>query len=257
MGWFKLLLLSLILLIPISSSGKDVKACIIDSYNIEITRQIKEKLEERLSGGIENIKFTKNQKECEVKILIGTPAVMKALKENDNKSKKIVYSFVLFPEALKLQTKKNFYGVRIFPLPTKTIKVFFRYTGERKAKVAVPISSKTLPIARLYLSSNQFKILPYKSRIEELYPKLKNYKYIYIFPDPQTLKIVNLLNLVRFAKGHKQILISGLPDLERYEINFIYAVDYDKLVDKLISLIKDTPKKKILPCPARVKVWSH
>ncbi len=250
-----ILLLILFAIVPVRLSAKEVKVCVIDGYKIAVTQRVKKSLERRIENGLNGFSLS-NGFECDVSVLLGTPAVVDAMKKGQ--SKKYVYSFVLFPELLKLTKKKRFFGVRIFPLPEKTLRVFYRYTGFAKQKVAVPVSKRTLKVAKLYLPQSSFKIVPFKDKIEETFNELRNFTYIYIFPDPQVLRIVNLLNLIRFAKEHKQILISGLPDLKKYEINFIYSVDYDRLVDKLVELVKErNPKEKLLPCPARVEIWKH
>ena len=173
------------------------------------------------------------------------------------KNKKVIYTFVMFPEILGLHKKKNFFGIRIIPLPDKIAEVFFSYTSFEKEKIAVPVSRRTQKIAKKYLSNSKlFKILSFDGDISRLKSELLNYKYIYIFPDPDVLKIVNLLKLMKFAKENEKIVITSLPDLDRYGVNFIYAVDYNMLAEKIIFLIKNTPEEKILSCPARVKLWN-
>ncbi len=232
--------------------------CIVDSYRIEATSYVKSLLEKQLNNFpvISNVSFNREKIEsCDPLILLGTSAVVKAMKRIKNK--KVIYTFVMFPEILGLHKRKNFYGIRIIPLPDRTAEMFFSYTGFEKKKIAVPVSRETQKIVKKYLSnSKHFEILPFNGDISCLKSKLLNYKYIYIFPDPNVLNVVNLLKLMKFAKENKKIVITSLPDLDRYGVNFIYAVDYNMLAEKIVFLIKNTPEEKILPCPARVKLWS-
>jgi len=253
MGWIRVLVLILSVLLPFVSSAKGIRACIIDSYDIQFTNYVKRRLEEILRTGHTLVSYS--QYGCEVKVLLGTPAVVEALKKGERK--KVIYTFVMFPELLKLKKRKNFFGIRIFPLPKRTVEKFFNCTGLKREKVAVPVSKDILELARLYLPSELFDIVTFSDDITSIYSKLKNYTYIYIFPDPNVLKVVNMLNIVKVSKTNGKILISGLPDLDKYDVNFVYAVDYDKLVEAIVKLLKETPKERLLPCPARVKVWNH
>ena len=231
------------------------KVCVIDSYGIAVTERVKDSLISYL-GKEEVVSYANlsEAKDCRVDVILGSPGVVEAL--NKVSDSKVVYSFVLFPEALKLDKRENFYGVRIFPLPVRTINKFFSWTGLKREKVAVLVSKSNKKIARLYLPSRFFKVIYVNAKVEEAFPQLVKYKYIYIFPDPVVLKLVNLLSLVSYAKSTGKILIAGLPDLKRYDINFIYAVDFNDLVRDLARLVYSTPSKHILPCPAKVKVWS-
>jgi hypothetical protein len=254
--YFILIVLACISFSPIfnrDSYAADV--CIIDSYKIKITQKIKDQLSMVLSqnGNVSYANYG-DTRQCRVKIILGTPGVVKELKKA-SPYEKVIYTFVMFPEVLGLDKKKNFYGVRIFPLPMRTINKFFSYTGMKKRKVAVIVSKMNEKIAKKYLPSHSFDILLINSRVEEAFPKLNKYKYIYIFPDPEVLKLVNVLSLVNYAKHTGKILIAGLPDLDRYDINFIYAVDFPALTRELVKLTRENPKKHILPCPAKVKVW--
>ena len=231
--------------------------CIIDSYKIGITQKVESQLSKLLSqtGNVSYANYD-NTYQCKVKIILGTPGVVKELKKA-SPYEKVIYTFVMFPEILGLDKKSNFYGIRIFPLPMRTINKFFSYTGMKRRKVAVIISKTNERIAKRYLPAHSFDVILINSRIEEAFPKLNKYKYIYIFPDPEVLKLVNVLSLVSYAKHTGKILIAGLPDLDRYDINFIYAVDFSTLTKELINLVEDSPKKHILPCPAKVKVWVY
>jgi len=237
-------------------NGKTV--CIVDSYRIEATSYVRSLIEKELNNlaVFSNISLDREKIEsCDPLILLGTSAVVEAMKKIKNK--KVIYTFVMFPEILGLHKKKNFFGIRIIPLPDKIAEVFFSYTSFEKEKIAVPVSRRTQKIAKKYLSNSKlFKILSFDGDISRLKSELLNYKYIYIFPDPDVLKIVNLLKLMKFAKENEKIVITSLPDLDRYGVNFIYAVDYNMLAEKIIFLIKNTPEEKILSCPARVKLWN-
>lgn len=251
-----LLVISFFLIYVYPVNGKAV--CIVDSYRIEATSYVRSLIEKELNNFavFSNVSLDREKIEsCDPLILLGTPAVVEAIKKIKNK--KVIYTFVMFPEILGLHKKKNFFGIRIIPLPDKTAEVFFSYTGFDKKKIAVPVSRGTQKIAKKYLSNSKlFKILPFDSDISRLKSRLSKYEYIYIFPDPEVLEIVNLLKLMKFAKENEKIVITSLPDLDRYGVNFIYAVDYNMLAEKIIFLIKNTPEEKILSCPARVKLWN-
>ena len=251
----RVLVLILIILLPLASSAGEVRACIVDSYGIQVTSYVKERLTELLKKKKYTLISYSARKSCDIKVLLGTPAVAEALKRGEKG--KVIYTFVMFPELLKLEKRRNFVGIRIFPLPKRTAEKFFAYTGLEKRKIAVPISGDMVNLAKRYLPSDLFDIVPFSGDIATVYPKLKNYSYIYVFPDPVVLRIVNMLSLVKFSKSSGKILISGLPDLDRYDVNFIYAVDYDELVDLIVELIGENPKERIIPCPARVKVWNR
>jgi hypothetical protein len=251
-----LLVISFFLVYVYPVSGKAV--CIVDSYRIEATSYVKSLVEKELNNFavFSNVSLDREKVEsCDYLVLLGTPAVVEAMKKIKNK--KVIYTFVMFPEILDLRKKKNFFGIRIIPLPDKTAEIFFSYTGLKKKKIAVPVSKRTQKIARKYFyNSELFKVLPFDGDISHLKSKLSGYEYIYIFPDPELLRVVNLLKLMKFANENGKIVITGLPDLDKYGVNFIYAADYDALVEKIISLIKGTPRERILSCPARVKLWN-
>jgi len=253
MAWLRVLLLAFTLLLPLVSSAKGIRACVVDSYKIKVTSYVKDSLVKRLRKSGVFVSLSNNG--CDVKVLLGTPAVVEALKRGEEK--KVIYTFVMFPELLALEEKKNFIGIRIFPLPKRTAEKFFNYTGLKKKRIAVPISRKMVGLAERYLPKDTFDIIPFSGDVATVYPKLKGYSYVYVFPDPVVLRVVNMLNLVKFCKSSGKVLLSGLPDLDRYDVDFIYAVDYDKLVDIIVKLVKGKPKERIVPCPARVKVWSH
>jgi len=244
----------LIYVYPVNSKA----VCIVDSYRIEATSYVRSLIEKELNNFtvFSDVSLDREKIEsCDPLILLGTPAVVEAIKKIKNK--KVIYTFVMFPEILGLHKKKNFFGIRIIPLPDKTAEVFFSYTGFEKKKIAVPVSRGTQKIAKKYLSNSKlFKILPFDGDISRLKSRLSKYEYIYIFPDPEVLEVVNLLKLMKFAKENEKIVITSLPDLDRYGVNFIYAVDYNMLAEKIIFLIKNTPEEKILSCPARVKLWN-
>jgi hypothetical protein len=250
------LVISFFLVYVYPVNGKAV--CIVDSYRIKATSYVESLIEKELNNFavFSNVSLDREKVEsCDPLILLGTPAVVEAMKKI--KKKKVIYTFVMFPEILGLHKKKNFFGIRIIPLPDKTVEVFFSYTGFKKNKIAVPVSRRTQKIAKKYLSNSKlFEILPFDDDISRLKSKLSGYKYVYIFPDPALLRVVNLLKLMKFAKENGQVVITSLPDLDKYGVNFIYAVDYNLLAEKIVFLIKNTPEEKILPCPARVKLWS-
>jgi hypothetical protein len=81
--------------------------------------------------------------------------------------------------------------------------------------------------------------------------------YIYIFPDRKLLKLTNLLKLIGWAKENKKILLTGLPDIAKFGVNFVYGVDLKLLAYKLASIAENEPEEKILPCPAKVQKWVH
>ncbi|GAB6076601.1 hypothetical protein [Desulfurobacterium crinifex] len=251
-----ILVISFFLIYVYPVNGKAV--CIVDSYRIEATSYVRSLIEKELNNFVvfSNVSLDREKIEsCDPLILLGTPVVVEAIKKIKNK--KVIYTFVMFPEILGLHKKKNFFGIRIIPLPDKTAEVFFSYTGFEKRKIAVPVSRGTQKIAKKYLSNSKlFKILPFDGDISRLKSRLSKYEYIYIFPDPEVLEVVNLLKLMKFAKENEKIVITSLPDLDRYGVNFIYAVDYNMLAEKINFLIKNTPEEKILSCPARVKLWN-
>jgi len=229
----------------ISSLARPQDVCIFDSYGIDATKEVLKLLKERLKDS--------NGKNCRVKIILGTPGV---IKERAGLSK-VVYSFVMFPELFGLDKRKNFYGVRIFPLPEKTAKEFFKTTKLPRKKIAVPVSRENLQIAKLYVKGRYFKIITFKKDPLEVKKELQKYDYIYIFPDRKLLKLTNLLKLIGWAKENKKILLTGLPDIAKFGVNFVYGVDLKLLAYKLASIAENEPEEKILPCPAKVQKWVH
>ncbi len=258
MGRFgRVVLIVVFLIFNLGTNALAVSVCIVDSYKIAVTKKVYEQLAMALShdSGISYARYGNSHK-CDVKIILGTPGVVKELK-SCYPYEKVIYTFVMFPEMLGLDKKENFYGIRIFPLPERTVNEFFSYTKMKRDKVAVVVSRKFLSIAKKYLHSKIFTIIPINSRTEEAFSKLEKFKYIYIFPDPGILKVSNFLALVSYSKYNHKILIAGLPDLNRYDVNFIYAVDFNRLTQQILKLVKTTPSTHILPCPAKIKVWEH
>lgn len=236
----------LVVLLNISAYATDV--CIVNSYHILPAEKLELKLKKLLKEHGNNIVSL----DCSVKILIGTPAVAEDLK-NDDKSKKYVYTFVLFPEELGLQYRKSYYGVRIFPLPDRTYKRFLKELSLKKRKVAVPVSEGMLPIARIYLNKRHFTIIPFKNSSVETFRKLLKYKYVYVFPDPKLLKIVNLVTLVDFCRDNRLLIFSGLSDLSKFNLDYVDKIDFDKLAKEIVFLVENSPREKILPCPCKEK----
>ncbi len=235
--------LILIFLLDISAYAADV--CIVNSYPIPPAKKLEEMVRKLLLE--HNHRIVKNG--CDVKILIGTPAVVKEMEREGHY--KVIYTFVLFPEKFGLEKRKNFYGVRIFPLPVKTYKRFLRKYALKEEKVAVPISRDMVPIARMYLPRKYFVILPFKNSPVETFRDLLKYKYVYIFPDPKLLKLINLVTLVNFCKDNGLLVFSGLSDLSKFNLNYVDEIDYEKLAKLLVFLVNHTPKEKIISCPCR------
>ena len=233
----------LIFLMDISSYAAEV--CIVNSYPIPPAKKLEKKIRKLLREHHHKIV----KEDCSVKILIGTPAVVKELK-TDGETKN-VYTFVLFPEKLNLQKRKNFYGVRIFPLPVRTYKRFLKALSLKERKVAVPVSKEMLPIARIYLLPKYFKIIPFRNSPVETFRKLLRYKYVYIFPDPKLLKLINLVTLVNFCKDNNLLIFSGLPDLKKFGLDYVDNIDYDLLAREIVFLVEHNSKKRILPCPCK------
>lgn len=220
-------------------------ACVINSYPIPPAKYVQEKFEEiweKEGNSLDCKKF-------DTKLLIGTPAVVKELKSRGNYKR--VYTFVLFPEVLKLDKRKNFYGVRIFPLPEKTYGRFLKKFHLKRKKVAVPLSRKVLKIAKLYLPKSDFDILEFKKSPTEVFSKLSNYRYIYIFPDPNLLKPINLILLLDFANQKNIKTLSGVFDLKKFNLTYVDEIDLDRLVAELIFLSKGRGKRKLLPFPCK------
>jgi len=221
--------------------------CIENSCDIPPSKLV----EEKLKSYIRKNGYRVSCYNYGAKVLLGTPAVEKELKSKDNRNYKRVYTFVLFPEVLGLVKKKNFFGVRIFPLPLNTYQRFLRKTHFKGEEVAVPVSKNMLSIAKIYLPKKHFKILVFKSSPLEIANKLKNYKVMYIFPDPKVLNVINLVTLIKYAKERNIKVISGLFDLNRFNLDYVDQIDYDKLAKYLIFLIQGKRSEKILPCPCR------
>ncbi|WP_456342166.1 hypothetical protein [Thermovibrio sp.] len=240
--------IALLLLIVFSSIafGDDRKVCVINSYKVppalELEKNLLELLKERgyliaLSG-----------KECDIKLVIGTPALVESLKRD--RFSKLIYTFVLFPEKFPVN-RENVYGIRIFPLPERTVKAFMKKKGLEKVKVAVPVSRKMVPIAKRYLPEEYFRLIVFRSTPTEVFNRLSRYRYVYIFPDPKLLRFVNLLNLINFGKENDLVFLTGLGDLKRYGVDFVQEVSYEKLAAEMVKLIESKPKEKILPCPVK------
>ncbi|RKQ63696.1 hypothetical protein C7457_0576 [Thermovibrio guaymasensis] len=236
--------LLLLILIPcIAYAGKE-EVCIYNSYNVPPALKLKKKLEEILEEKGYDVSYMADN--CDVKLVIGTPALIRVLKKED--FKKLIYTFVLFPEELHI-IRENVYGIRIFPLPERSVRVFMKEKGLNNIEVAVPISRKMLPIAKKYLPKKYFKIFVFKKSPSEVFGKLIKYKYVYIFPDPKILKVVNLVNLISFGKENGILFLTGLKDLKNYDVDFVHGVSYEKLANEMVELIDKEPKEKILPCP--------
>ncbi len=236
-------ILILILVFDVSAWAADV--CIVNSYPIPPAREVESRVRELLKEHHYNIVNSN----CNVKVLIGTPAVVKELNGNDNCKR--VYTFVLFPERLGLQNRENFYGVRVFPLPERTYRRFLKSLCLKKKKVAVPISYEMLSIARIYLKNPYFVPIPFKNSPVETFRELLKYKYVYVFPDPKLLKLVNLVTLVNFCHDNGLLVFSGLTDLSRFNLDYVDKLDFEKLAEDIVFLVENSPKEKILPCPCR------
>jgi hypothetical protein len=238
-----LLLLSLFVL-SVSSYGEDLRVCVINSYQILPAKR----LEQRVKSLILKEGYSLASNDCRVKIVIGTPALVKELQKAQYE--KLIFTFVLFPEELPIPSR-GVYGVRIFPLPERTIKAYAKKSGKKSLKVAVPVSKKIVRIAKKYLPKKYFNLLIFKRSPVEVFEKLKKYEVVYIFPDPKLLKLVNLLGLITYGKENGITFVSGLGDLKKYGVDFVQEVSYEKLADILVKLISQTPKEKILPCPVK------
>ena len=236
-----LLLLSFVL--NVSVRAADV--CIVNSYPIPPARKVELRVRELLKEQGDNVVSSG----CSIKVLIGTPAVVEELKKNCNC--KHVYTFVLFPEKFGLQRRSNYYGVRIFPLPDRTYKRFLTFFSLKSGKVAVPVSKEMLPIARIYLKKRYFVIIPFKRSPVETFRELLNYKYVYIFPDPELLKLVNLVTLINFCKDNKLLIFSGLSDLSRFNLDYVDRIDFEKIAQEIVFLTENKSAVKILPCPVK------
>lgn len=234
----------LVFVLEISVHAADV--CIVNSYPIPPAKMVESKVRELLKE--HHYRIVKSS--CSVKVLIGTPAVVKELSSNDECKR--VYTFVLFPEELSLKKKENFYGIRIFPLPERTYERFLKSLCLKRRKVAVPISYEMLPIARIYLKGPHFVPIPFKNSPLEVFSKLLQYKYVYVFPDPKLLKLINLVTLINFCRDNKILVFSGLSDLSKFNLDYVDEIDFNKLAQNIVLLVEEErPKEKILPCPCR------
>ena len=241
--------ITLFLLIFISSIayGGDRRVCVVNSYNVPPAKEVEKKLRKLLiSRGYTLV----GDEACDVKLVIGTPALVEALKKD--RFDKLIYTFVLFPEELPVN-RSGVYGIRIFPLPERTVKVFMEERGIERIKVAVPISRKMVPIAKRYLPQKYFTLIVFRNSPAEIFSRLSRYRYVYIFPDPKLLRLVNLLNLISFGKENGIVFLTGLGDLKKYGVDFVQEVSYEKLAREMVNLIEDNPGKKILPCPVKEK----
>ncbi len=239
--------LFLLIFIPyIAYAGE--KVCIYNSYKVSPALELKRKLEKVLKEKGYDYNVSSVDSNCDVYLVIGTPALIRILKKGN--FKKIVYTFVLFPEELHIK-RRNVYGIRIFPLPVRTIRAFMKKKRLQQIRVAVPISRKMLPIAERYLPRKYFRIIVFKESPSEIFDKLVTYSYVYIFPDPQVLKVVNLINLISFGRENGIIFLTGLKDLKNYDVDFVHEVSYEKLANEMVELIDKEPKERILPCPVK------
>ncbi|WP_456435018.1 hypothetical protein [Thermovibrio ammonificans] len=223
------------------------RVCIVNTYSIPPAK----KLEKLLRKELATRNYLVTEGDCTVRILIGTPAVEKALKDDAPGVKRNIYTFVLFPEVLGLNRRSNFYGVRIFPLPSRTVRDFFRSRRLRRRLVVVPVSKEMEKIATLYLPRKYFRVVTFSDTPTEVFRTLLRYRYVYIFPDPKLLKLVNLLTLLDFGKKNRLVFLTGLPDLAHYGVDFTEPIDYKRLASELVDLIEKTPRAKILPCPLK------
>jgi len=239
-----LLLIFLFLLQP--GYGKELKVCVVNSYDIPPAKRLEGIVAELLRGR----GYSLVDGGCSVKIVIGTPGLVKELKKR--RFKKLIFTFVLFPEEFySAFDGKEVYGVRIFPLPERTVEAFISIKRLKSVKVAVPVSKEMVKIARQYFSKDYFEILVFKDSPAEVFNQLVNYSVVYIFPDPKLLKLVNLLRLIDFGKENNIVFLSGLGDLKKYGVDFVQEVSYEKLAQELVELVESSPKEKILPCPVK------
>ena len=236
----------LILIFNLPVYAADV--CIVNSYSIPPAKFVEAKVRELLKQRNHRVVDS----DCTVKVLIGTPAVVNELKKENNCKK--VYTFVLFPEKFNLGKREDFWGVRVFPLPEKTYKRFLKtFCLKKKGKVAVPVSRSIVPIAQMYLPKRDFVIIPFDKSPVEVFRILLKYSYVYVFPDPKLLKLVNLITLVNFCKDNRLLIFSGLSDLSKFDLDYVDEIDYNKLVEKIVFLVENNPKIKILSCPCKEK----
>jgi len=86
MAWLRVLLLAFTLLLPLVSSAKGIRACVVDSYKIKVTSYVKDSLVKRLRKSGVFVSLSNNG--CDVKVLLGTPAVVEALKRGEEKKRR-------------------------------------------------------------------------------------------------------------------------------------------------------------------------
>jgi hypothetical protein len=238
------LLITLLLPCSVRAVDRDLTVCVFNSYTIEPAKKLEKLIYQKLS--LKN--YILSDKNCDVEIVIGTPELMERLEKDS--FKKLIYTFVLFPEEVKTD-KENVYGVRIFPLPERTLKAFKERENLKEITVAAPISRRMVKIAQLYLDDEEFKKIIFSESPTEIYGELKRYRYVYIFPDPKLLKRINMIDLITFGKKHGIKFLSGLGDLKEYGVDFVQEVSYEKLAEALVSLIEEEPEERILPCPVK------
>ncbi len=249
----------ILILLLLSLSSAFAQVCVVKSYSFDAMNKVALLIISDLSRDVrlmspEEIKFGIK---CRNFVLLGSPAVLK-VKDIYSRRKLYVYSFVLFPEELGLEKYENFIGIRIFPLPTRTVDKFSELANRKVKKVALIVGEKTKDVAARYVKGDKrFKIVVVKNDIGEILDKLQNYKYIYLFPDPVVMKVSNILKLLDFASLRGAITISNIPETAKFGVNFIYAVDYEKLACKIVDVLKGKIKEddNLIPCPAKVYVW--
>jgi hypothetical protein len=239
----RIALLILTILLALPSFAEGFKVCVINSYRVPPARALEGKVRELLLK--EGYSLGNS---CSVKIVLGTPALIKELKEG--RYQKLIFTFVLFPEELPLP-KKRVYGVRIFPLPERTVRAFMEKYGKGCVKVAVPVSEGMVKIAKKYLPKRYFDLLVFRKSPVEVFSSLKEYRVVYIFPDPKLLKVVNLLNLISYGRENGILFITGLGDLKKYGVDFVQEVSYERLARLLVDLVDREPEERILPCPVK------
>jgi len=249
--------LALTVFILVSSAAGEC-VCIVKSYSFDVINgvvsDIVDSLEQKNIHLLSLEKLKRPNRNCDKLVLLGTPAVVKS-RDICSKGKLCIYSFVLFPEELNL--KGNFTGIRIFPLPKRTVDVFSKFTGLKPEKVALLAGERTEEIARKQVKGDRrFRVFIVKDDVNEVLDKLQNYRFVYLFPDPVVMKVSNLLKLLDFTSLRGIITISNMPETEKFGVNFIYGADYQALSRRIVSILKDgKPKKSILDCPAKVYVW--
>ncbi len=249
--------LALAVFIFVSSAAGEC-VCIVKSYNFDVINDVVSDIVNSLEqGDMHSISLKKLKRpswDCDKLILLGTPAVVKS-RDICSKGKICIYSFVLFPEELNL--KGNFTGIRIFPLPKRTVEVFSKFTGLKPQKIALLVGRRTEEIAKKQVKGDRrFRVFVVKDDVSEVLDKLQSYRFVYLFPDPVVMRVSNLLKLLDFTSLRGIITISNMPETEKFGVNFIYGTDYQVLSRRIVSILKDgKPKKSILDCPAKVYVW--